>query len=480
CSSFAGIMLLEVFLVLGTIIIYFLLSKKKEETLPFKEGWWGKGQKPDTEEDTTIRPFKVETTEEDLSDLLRRLDQARFTEPLEDSCFHYGANSVYLRKVVSYWKKQFNWKKQVEVLNKYPQFKTKIQGIDIHFVHVKPHCLTEGQSAKPLLMVHGWPGSFYEFYKIIPLLTDPASHGLSDEHVFEVICPSIPGYGFSEAPHKKDFNSVSAASIFYELMLRLGFSEFYAQGGDWGWLICTNLAQIAPNHMKGLHLNLASVTNLGFSHLLSILLGRYFPRLFGFQEEDVRRMFPFLEKGLYRILLESGYAHIQATKPDTVGCGLNDSPVGLAAYILEKFSTWTDLEFHNLEDGGLERQVFPLRPFWMRKFNLDDLLTNIMIYWMSGCIVSSMRFYKENMQKGIGTQKHEKLTVQVPTGIASFPNELIHTPQAWARKKYTNIVSFHFMPRGGHFAALEEPELLAEDILQFVGKVEKEQRWRKK
>ncbi|XP_010155551.1 PREDICTED: epoxide hydrolase 1-like, partial [Eurypyga helias] len=151
------------------------------------------------------------------------------------------------------------------------------------------------------------------------------------------------------------------------------------------------------------------------------------------------------------------------------GCGLNDSPVGLAAYILEKFSTWTDLEFRNLEDGGLQR-----------KFNLDDLLTNIMIYWVSGCIVPSMRFYKENLQKGIGTQKHERLTVQVPTGIASFPNEVMHTPQAWAQKKYTNIVSFRFMPRGGHFAALEEPELLAEDILQFVGKVEKEQLWRKK
>ncbi|XP_010224840.1 PREDICTED: epoxide hydrolase 1 [Tinamus guttatus] len=463
-------MLLDILvtLIAGTVIYYYFLSKKKEETLPFKEGWWGKGQKPDAE-DATIRPFKVETTEEELSDLFRRLDQARFTEPLENSCFQYGINSVYLRKVVSYWKNQFNWKKQVEVLNKYPHFKTKIQGIDIHFIHVKPPRLPEGQSAKPLLMVHGWPGSFYEFYKIIPLLTDPASHGLSDEHVFEVICPSIPGYGFSEAPHKKDFNSVSAASVFYELMLRLGFSEFYAQGGDWGGLICTNLAQIAPNNLKGLHLNLASVTRLGFSHVLSVLLGCYLPGLFGFQDEDFKRMYPFLEKGVYRILRESGYAHIQATKPDTVGCGLNDSPVGLASYILEKFSTWTDPEFCNLEDGGLEK-----------KFTMDDLLTNIMIYWVSGCIVSSMRFYKEILQKGIGTQKHEKLPVHVPTGIASFPNELMHTPQAWARKKYPNVVSFHYMPRGGHFAALEEPVLLAEDVLQFVGKVEKQQLWKKK
>ncbi|XP_032634671.1 epoxide hydrolase 1 [Chelonoidis abingdonii] len=463
-------MLLEIFLTLALgIIVYLFLTRKKEETLHIEEGWWGKGQKPDSEEDTTVHPFKVETTEEELNDLFRRLDQARFTEPLENSCFQYGFNSVYLRKVISYWRNQFNWKKQVEVLNKFPQFKTKIEGLDVHFVHVKPPSLPEGRSAKPLLMVHGWPGSVYEFYKIIPLLTDPASHGLNDEHIFEVICPSIPGYGFSETSHKKGFNSMSAACIFYKLMLRLGFHEFYAQGGDWGSLICTNLAQIAPTQVKGLHLNMVSFMSMRFTQLLSILLGRYFPGLFGFQDEDVRRMFPFLKKGLYRILMESGYAHIQATKPDTVGCGLNDSPVGLAAYILEKFSTWTDPEFQKLEDGGLER-----------KYSLDDLLTNVMLYWVPRCMVSAMRFYKENIGKGIGTQKHEKLPVRVPTGVASFPNEILHTPRSWAQQKYINIISFNFMPRGGHFAAFEEPELLAADIQQFVGRVEKEELWREK
>ncbi|KAM9382130.1 LOW QUALITY PROTEIN: epoxide hydrolase 1 [Phaethornis superciliosus] len=259
---------------------------------------------------------------------------------MEDSCFP-GTNLVYLRKAVSYRKNSFNWKKQVEVLKKYPQFKTKIQGIDTHLVTVKPLHLLQG-SAKPLLIVYGWPGSFYELYKIIPLLTDPVSRGLRDEHIYEVICPSIPGYGFSEAPHKRDFNSLSAASVFYELMFKL-FNKFYTQD------------------------------------LLSILLGH-----FGFQDEDVKWIFPFLNKELYRILLEYDCAHIQATKPDTT----------------------------------------------------------------------------------------------VPTGIASFPNEITHAPQVWAQKKYTKIVSFHFMP-GGHFAALEEPELLAEGILQFVGQVEKGQLWRK-
>nr|XP_020642300.1 epoxide hydrolase 1 [Pogona vitticeps]XP_020642301.1 epoxide hydrolase 1 [Pogona vitticeps]XP_020642302.1 epoxide hydrolase 1 [Pogona vitticeps] len=446
-------------MVLGTVI-YLFLTKKKEEVLPMGDGWWGKGQKPDAEEDETIHPFKVETSEADIIYLHRRLDEARYAEPLEDSYFHYGFNSTYLKKVVSYWRNHFNWKKQVEILNKFPQFKTKIEGIDVHFVHVKPSHLLEGQSAKPLLMVHGWPGSFYEFYKIIPLLTDPASHCLKGGHIFEIIAPSIPGYGFSEAPNKKGFDGVCAARVFYKLMRRLGFHEFYIQGGDWGSLIGTNLARIAPSHVKGLHLNFVALPSMRCKVLLSVLLGKYLPRLFGFKPKDVERLFPFMPKVLIRLLMESGYFHIQATKPDTAGCGLNDSPMGLAAYILEKFSTWTDPSFQQLEDGGLEK-----------KFSLDDLLTNVMIYWVSGCIVPSMRFYKENSGKSM--KKHEKFPVHVPTGIASFPHEIIYIPQAWVQQKYVNIISFNYMPRGGHFAAFEEPELLAGDVVQFVEKVEK-------
>ncbi|KAJ7341018.1 hypothetical protein JRQ81_004667 [Phrynocephalus forsythii] len=454
-------MLLEILLavVLGAVI-YLFLTKKKEEALPVGDGWWGRGQKPDVEEDETIHSFKVETSEADINYLHRRLDEARFSEPLEDSNFHYGFNSTYLKKIVSYWRNQFSWKKQVEILNKFPQFKTKIEGIDVHFLHVKPSHLPEGQLAKPLLMVHGWPGSFYEFYRIIPLLTDPASHCLKSGLIFEIIAPSIPGYGFSEAPHKKDFDSVCAARVFYKLMRRLGFHEFYIQGGDWGSLVGTNLAQMAPSHVKGLHLNFVTVAPTGCKPLLSILLGQYFPRWFGFQPEDVKRLFPFVSKVLVNLWMEFGYFHIQATKPDTVGCGLNDSPVGLAAYILEKFSTWTDPSFRDLEDGGLEK-----------KYSLDDLLTNVMIYWVSGCIVPSMRFYKETT--GGNRKKHEKLPVHVPTGIASFLHEILYIPRVWAQQKYINIVSFNYVPRGGHFAAFEEPELLADDIVQFVEKVEK-------
>ncbi|XP_051501458.1 epoxide hydrolase 1 [Myxocyprinus asiaticus] len=451
---------LAVALGLGAVVALVILKKKKG-VLKTQDGWWGVGAHPQEPEDDSVRPFTIEATPEEIEDLHRRLDQTRSFPSLEDSQFHYGFNSKYLEKVVSYWRNDFNWRKQVDILNRYPHFKTKIEGIDIHYVHVKPKNLPEGTRALPLMMVHGWPGSFYEFYAIISLLTEPAS---PDDISFEVICPSIPGYGFSEPPHKKGFDSVCAAHIFNKLMKRLGFSQFYVQGGDWGWLITTNMAQLEPNTVKGLHVNFAPPAKPGLLMVLSILLGQRFPKLFGFTDHDVKRLFPCMEKVVVDAVKESGYMHIQSTKPDTVGCGLNDSPVGLAAYILEKFSTWTDPEFKNLEDGGLER-----------KFSLDDLLTNVMIYWTSRSIISSMRFYKENFGKGLN-QPHAKLPVYVPTGVASFPNEVMHTPKLWVKQKYRQLKTYTSMARGGHFAAMEEPQLLAEDIQNFVKIVEKRKR----
>ncbi|XP_073702141.1 epoxide hydrolase 1-like [Garra rufa] len=448
---------LAVALGLGAVVAWVFLKKRKT-VLKTQDGWWGVGACPQGPEDDSIRPFKVETTAEEIEDLHRRLDQTRSFPSLEDSQFHYGFNSKYLEKVVSYWRNDFNWKKQVDKLNKYPHFKTKIEGIDIHYVHVKPKNLPEGTRALPLMMVHGWPGSFYEFYGIIPLLTEPSN---PDDITFEIICPSIPGYGFSEAPHKKGFDGVCAAHIFNKLMKRLGFNQYYVQGGDWGSLITTNMAQLDPNAVKGLHINFAPPGKAGLLMMLSIFFGRRFPKLFGFTEHDVKRLFPSMQKLVIDTIRESGYMHIQSTKPDTAGRGLNDSPVGLAAYILEKFSTWTDPDFKKLEDGGLER-----------KYSLDDLLTNVMIYWTSRCIISSMRFYKENFSKGLN-QLHAKLPVSVPSAVASFPNEVMHSPKLWVKQKYHNLKTYTPMARGGHFAAMEEPQLLAEDVQNFVKIVEK-------
>ncbi|XP_034522490.1 epoxide hydrolase 1 isoform X1 [Ailuropoda melanoleuca] len=218
------------------------------------------------------------------------------------------------------------------------------------------------------------------------------------------------------------------------------------------------MAQMVPSHVKGLHLNMAFVLNPG---TLTFLLGQRFPRLFGYTQRDVELLSPFKEKVFYSLMRESGYMHIQCTKPDTVGCALNDSPVGLAAYILEKFSTWTNPEFRDLEDGGLER-----------KFSLDELLTNVMLYWTTGSITSSQRFYKENLGQGFRANKHDRMKVHVPTGFAAFPCELIHVPEKWVRFKYPNLISYSYMARGGHFAAFEEPELLAQDICKFVGLLE--------
>uniref|UniRef100_A0A1W7RHJ6 Epoxide hydrolase n=1 Tax=Agkistrodon contortrix contortrix TaxID=8713 RepID=A0A1W7RHJ6_AGKCO len=446
----------------GSLLIYWLLTRRRMKTLEIGDGWWGLGEKPSrSQENQMIRPFQVTTSEKEIQDLYRRLDQTRYTPPLEGAAFHYGFNSNYLQKVVTYWRNQFDWKKQVKILNQYPHYKTTIEGIEVHFIHVKPSHILEDQIVRPLLMVHGWPGSFYEFYKIIPLLINPPGRvSNSEDVVFEIICPSIPGYGFSEPPHHQGFNSLAAARIFHKLMQRLGFEEYYLQGGDWGSQITMNMAQMLPKSVKGLHVNMVFISKYDLGAMVSLLLGAYVPWLVGLTREDARRMFPFF-KHMYHILRESGYMHIQATKPDTAGCGLNDSPVGLAAYILEKFSTWTDKSFLNMEDGNLER-----------KYTLDELLTNIMIYWVTSSIVPSMRLYKENLSKDPSTAPDAKIAVYVPTGIAAFPNELLHCPRSWAKKKFKNIVTYTYMPRGGHFAAFEEPELLAQDIRQFVKKVE--------
>lgn len=448
-------------LVIGGLI-FFLVQRSRTPVLKTEDGWWGAGAPPsDGAEDAAIRPFKVTTSDEELEDLYRRIDHTRPVSSLEDSRFHYGFNSHYLQKVVSYWRNDFDWRKQVDKLNQYPHFKTNIEGIDIHYLHVKPKKVPEGSTAIPLIMVHGWPGSFYEFYRLIPLLTEPSDPA---DLVFEVVCPSIPGYGFSEAPHKQGFDSVCVARVFHKLMKRLGFQHFYAHGGDWGWLVTTNMAQLEPKTVKGLHLNFAPPAKMGLTHAMSIVLGKYFPKLVGFTDFDIQRLYPAMEKLVVQAVKETGYMHIQATKPDTAGRGLNDSPVGLAAYILEKFCTWTSSDFKNLEDGGLTR-----------KFSLDDLLTNVMIYWTSGCIVSSMRLYKENVKEGLNPP-HAEMKVHVPTGFACFPDELMHTPKLWVKLKYPKLLTFTPMARGGHFAAMEEPQLMAEDIQNFVKIVEKKKK----
>lgn len=449
----------SLFLILGigtvAITYYWLHFCHNEPELPKVEGlWWGKGPKGAYKEDESLRKFVVNVSNKTLQELTARLKNTIYPEPLEDVDFEYGFNPNHLRKVVDYWLTTYDWRKQEAFINSYDHFKTQIDGIDIHYVHVKPKKVPSGVKVLPIIMVHGWPGSFIEFIEIIPLLTKVEQ---GKKFVFEIICPSIPGYAFSEPAHRQGLGALETAAIFNKLMHRLGFPTYYAQGGDWGSLVVTNMAILYPKSVKGVHVNVAFVDDPRVFFWWT--LGSFFPT-FVVDSKDYSKLYPMADK-FYFILEESGYMHIQATKPDTVGIGLTNSPAGLAAYILEKFSTWTKADGRNHPDGLLTQ-----------KFTLDQLLNNVMIYYITGCITPSMRYYKENFGSQQAMQKTQKLIVKVPAGLAMFPSELTNMPESFTRYKFANLVSYTDMPRGGHFAAYEEPQLLAGDIWQFVTKVE--------
>ncbi|XP_054156347.1 epoxide hydrolase 1-like [Oppia nitens] len=448
---------LTILVAFGAVVYQIFLTPDPEVPV-IPEKWFGRQQlkagEPIPKDPLTINRFTINVSDEVLTDLKHRLDLARFVEPLPGTQFNYGFNGNYLKQVVDYWKTKYDWRQQEKELNKFNHFKTQINGIDIHFIHVKPS--KPAKTVVPILISHGWPGSVLEYYKAIPLLTEP-TNGVA----FEVICPSIPGYGWSEAPHQTGFNVPQTARIYVKLMERLNHKTFFVHGGDYGSLIGRTMAILYPEHIRGLHTTMAGSTNKGLS-LIKSIIGAYFPQLvFDNPEADYKKMFPFWENIRFMVR-ESGYMHIQSTRPDTVGAAMLDSPVGLAAYILEKFSVWTNPAFLDKPDGGLTE-----------KFTLDELLTNIMIYWTSNNVASSMRYYKENVPLlFIDFNIHEfRIKASVPSAVADFPHELMRFPYSVTKHQYENLIQYTSMPRGGHFAAFEEPKLVADDIKTFVSKV---------
>lgn len=437
-----------------------LLSPKKVNLPPRTNGWYGKidsnGNEVIPEDNTAIRKFSIEIDDQELEILRQKLMLSKYHEPLNGVNFQYGFNSRTLMNIVDYWKNTYNWRKCEQELNKYDQYKTQIEGIDIHYVHVKPK--NPDGVVLPLLAIHGWPGSFYEYYKTIPLLIDYSAEGLS----FEVILPSIPGYGFSEAPHTEGFNCISAARIFVKLMERLGFKKFFVHGGDWGSIISRTIALMYPEYVRGIHTTLLfPIQPNGPLDTFKYFIANYFPS-FMFKTNSQRAMFNELVSNKSRWELESGYLNLQMTKPDTVGAALTDSPIGLAAYILEKFSTGTNYANIFKQDGGLTE-----------KFTYDELITNVMIYWFSNNITPSMRFYKENLNPIFGIlPKYKigsrKISRKVPAGYAVFPNEIFRLPKFMAEMIFENLIHYSEKPNGGHFAAMEVPELLADDLKKFA------------
>ncbi len=376
-----------------------------------------------------IAPFRIEVPDEVLRDLAERLARTRFPDEVPDTGWEYGANLAYMKELVDYWRNRYDWRPHEAELNRFPQFHVEIDGLDLHFIHAPGR----GPNPKPLLLSHGWPGSICEFTRIIPMLTDPAAHGGDPNHSFTVIAPSLPGYGFSGHPRTRAINIQAIAEIFHTLMTAaLGFPRYCAQGGDWGSAITSRLGEVHGDRLYGIHLNLLFVG--GRRDQASELTSE--EKVFLADMDHFRRE-------------ESGYQWIQGTKPQTLAYGLNDSPAGLAAWIVEKFRTWSDC------GGTLDSAL-----------SKDQVLTNIMVYWITQTINSSTRLYYEARHHPWRPDASGR--IETPTAAAIFPREILKPPRAWAERAF-NIQRWTVMPVGGHFAAMEQPKLLADDIRAFFG-----------
>jgi pimeloyl-ACP methyl ester carboxylesterase len=366
--------------------------------------------------------FKITVPDRDIDALHHRLDLTRWPDQI-GAPWQYGTDVDYLKELCRYWRHDFDWRRQEAALNRFAQFEMSLDGHRLHFVHQR----STHSDAEPLLLTHGWPGSFSEFVHVIEPLTQPERYGGDPADAFHVVCPSIPGYGFSRAPTEPGFQPRACAMLFGRLMRELGYSRYFAQGGDVGSAVTTWLGALDSAHLKGIHLNLV-FTRPPKDDAMA-----------GVTPQEAERL---TERRAYMVD-EVGYQHIQGTKPQTLGYGLNDSPAGLAAWIVEKFHKWTQ------HAGDLETAV-----------RRDDLLTDISIYWFTQTITSSMRMYYESRRY---TDRPFPERVEVPTAVANFPGELYLPPRAWVERQF-NLVRWSHPPRGGHFAALEVPELFVAEV----------------
>lgn len=378
--------------------------------------------------DESIRPFTIRIPDADLKDLKARLATARIAAPLQGDGWTHGTDVAYLRQLVAYWRDGFDWRAQERKLNQLEQFTTTIDGLEVHFVHRR----SKNPNAMPLLITHGWPGSFVEFTKIIGPLTDPEAHGGNAADAFHIVMPSIPGFAFSQAPKEAGYDPARIAALEAKLMARLGYTRYGVQGGDWGSIISTQVALVDAPHVAGLHINMCFGAAPAGTDPNAGLTDQ--------ERERVRARAIFQNE-------ETGYQQIQGTKPQTIGIALNDSPVGLAAWIVEKFKTWCDC------DGNPENV-----------FTKDELLTNISLYWLTQTAGSSARIYYESRHAPPNPSAGRR--IEVPTACADFPKEIIWSPRKWLEGRY-NIVRWTEMPKGGHFAAFEQPQLLVDDVRAF-------------
>jgi len=371
-------------------------------------------------EKPALRHAPIDVPEATLEDLRSRLSATRWPKALEAEGWRYGLDAKELKELCDYWRDGFDWRVQEARLNSFPLYLAEVDGLDIHFWRIK----SPAPGARPLLLLHGWPGSIMEFLELLGPLSNPAAHNAPGAPAFDLVVPSLPGFGFGGQPSERGWTALRVAQALHRLMFEtLGYTSYLIQGGDWGTIVGGQMARLFPAHIQKLHINMPFANP---------------PAGVAPSPEWARRM-----------EAETGYLHLQNTKADALTMGMSDSPAGLAGWILEKFRSWSDC-------GG---DVFSA-------FGKDALLANIMFYWASNSIASSTRIYCETAINGIDPFGGGKVTV--PTGIAEFPAEPYIAPRSWLEATYT-IQHYTVMDRGGHFAAMEQPQLLLEDIRRFFG-----------
>lgn len=373
-----------------------------------------------------VTPFVIHVPEAALAELKHRLALTKWPDDIGDGGWEDGTPKEILKAIIDYWRDGFDWRVAERRLNALQQFKIEIDDRIVHFLHIKG----AHPDSDPLILTHGWPGSFIEMYKIIPMLTDPDANGLPGFRSFDVVVPSLPGFGFSQAPSGRGTNSEAVARLWHDLMQALGYSRYFAQGGDIGSGVSMWLARLHPDAVRALHLNFIS--------------GGYQPSLTETDRPLSTLESEWLAARSHWIEREGGYSHLQVTKPQTLSYGLTDSPAGLAAWIIEKFFAWSD--------GGNEPGL---------RFDPDELLTNIAVYWFSGNAASTLRIYKENAAQPLRFNSGERIGACLC--YAQFPKEIITPPREWVERVF-NVARWTKMPSGGHFAALEQPQALARDI----------------
>ena len=372
---------------------------------------------------TEINPYMIQISNDDLEDLKRRLLSTRWPEKETVEDWSQGIPLSYIKEISDYWINEYDWRSREEYYNSFPQFITNIEGLDIHFIHIKsPH-----EEAKPLIISHGWPGSIVEFHKVIKPLIDPVSFGGKAEDAFHLVCPTLPGYGFSGKPSQTGTSVERIAELWDILMNKIGYSKYFAQGGDWGSAITIAIGKQNKGSCQGIHVNMPFAP----------------PTKEALENPSKRDKIAFEGLGYYQEW-GSGYSKQQSTRPQTLGYGLVDSPIGQASWIIEKFYEWTDCNGHpeNI-------------------LNKEELIDNVMFYWLTKSAISSARLYWESFGS-FGGNPEEKL--ELPIGCSIFPKEISRTPRSWAEQIYSNIVYWNELKKGGHFAAFEQPEIFINEI----------------